>query len=103
MAQERNTSPIAKLAVVDVEVGISDHKIHDIGAVRHDGSVFHQSSKEGLLEFLENVDIVCGSASVRFIVAWRPKDAGKSEPEIPVVLADIVLERKRGVDSQESM
>lgn len=64
MAQERNTSPIAKLAVVDVEVGISDHRIHDIGAVRHDGSIFHQSSKEGLLEFLENVDFVCGTLCI---------------------------------------
>ena len=75
MAQERNTSPIAKLAVVDVEVGISDHRIHDIGAVRHDGSIFHQSSKEGLLEFLENVDFVCGHNIIHHDVRYLFDDS----------------------------
>lgn len=31
------------------------------------------------------------SASVRFIVAWKPKDAPKEEPETAVLLADLVL------------
>ena len=31
------------------------------------------------------------SASVRFIVAWKPKDAPKDEPEHAVLLADMVL------------
>ena len=31
------------------------------------------------------------SASVRFIVAWKPKDAPKEEPETAVLLADMVL------------
>ena len=31
------------------------------------------------------------SASVRFIVAWKPKDAPKDEPETAVLLADLVL------------
>ena len=31
------------------------------------------------------------SASVRFIVAWKPKDAPKNEPETAVLLADLVL------------
>ena len=33
------------------------------------------------------------SASVRFIVAWKPKDAPKDESESAVVLADMVLAR----------
>jgi len=33
------------------------------------------------------------SASVRFIVAWKPKDAPKEEPETAVLLPDIVLSR----------
>ena len=45
--------------------------------------------------YWEEKGYVVRSASVRFIVAWRPKDAKRSEPEIPVVLADMVLERKR--------
>ena len=31
------------------------------------------------------------SASVRFVVAWKPKDAPKDEPETAVLLADLVL------------
>lgn len=31
------------------------------------------------------------SASVRFVVAWKPKDAPKSEPETAVLLADLLL------------
>lgn len=31
------------------------------------------------------------SASVRFIVAWKPKNAPKEEPETAVLLADMVL------------
>jgi ATP-dependent DNA helicase RecQ len=31
------------------------------------------------------------SASVRFIVAWKPKDAQKDESETAVLLADLVL------------
>lgn len=31
------------------------------------------------------------SASVRFVVAWKPKDAQKNEPETAVLLADLML------------
>lgn len=31
------------------------------------------------------------SASVRFVVAWKPKDAPKDGPEIAVLLADLLL------------
>lgn len=47
-------------AVVDIEVGLKDHKIHDIGALKHDGSIFHQNSKDALFIFLDNVDYICG-------------------------------------------
>ena len=50
----------SRFAFVDVEVGFKDHKIHDIGAVRYDGAFFHKASKIELLDFLKNVDYVCG-------------------------------------------
>ena len=34
------------------------------------------------------------SASVRFVVAWKSKDAPKEEPETAVLLADLVLSSK---------
>jgi len=45
---------------VDVEVGMRDNKIHDIGAVRWDGAVFHSADKQGVLMFLEDVEFICG-------------------------------------------
>lgn len=47
-------------AVVDVEVGINDHKIHDIGALRYDEAEFHKTSIADLLDFIADVKYVCG-------------------------------------------
>lgn len=47
-------------AIVDVEVGLKDHKIHDIGALKHDDTTFHKTSKEELFIFLNDVDYICG-------------------------------------------
>ena len=49
-----------RYAVVDVEIGLTDHRIHDIGALRYDGAIFHKASKEELLPFLERVEYLCG-------------------------------------------
>lgn len=53
----RDTS---KFAIVDVEVGVKDKKIHDIGALRWDGETFHSGDKREAWKFLEGVDYVCG-------------------------------------------
>lgn len=45
---------------MDLEVGVLDHKIHDIGALRHDGAVYHHASRDGLLQFIDEVDFLCG-------------------------------------------
>ena len=50
----------SRWAIVDVEVGMKDHKIHDIGALRENGAVFHNCSKEALTDFLQGVEYVCG-------------------------------------------
>lgn len=44
----------------DTETGIDDNKIHDIGAVRKDGAVFHSASKEDFCKFISGSDFVCG-------------------------------------------
>lgn len=51
-----------KWAFVDTEVGLKDHKIHDIGALRYDGTTFHKNDKTSLVQFLTeaNVDFICG-------------------------------------------
>ena len=50
------------IAFVDTEVGLKDHKIHDIGALRYDGANFHQASQTALNKFLQEgkVDYICG-------------------------------------------
>ena len=46
--------------VIDIEVGIKDQKIHDIGALRHDGATFHNASKEELFTFIGKTEYICG-------------------------------------------
>ncbi len=50
----------SRYCFVDVEVGLRDKKIHDIGAVRWDGAVYHTADKQGLIAFLKDVDFICG-------------------------------------------
>ena len=49
-----------RYALIDVEVGLNDHKIHDIGAFRDDEATYHKADKEGLFKFLKDVNYVCG-------------------------------------------
>lgn len=50
----------SRYVFVDVEVGLKDHKIHDIGALRWDRAVYHSANKRNLMDFLKDVDFVCG-------------------------------------------
>lgn len=47
-------------AFVDVEVGLKDNKIHDIGALKWDDSKFHSANKHDLQIFIKDIDYVCG-------------------------------------------
>lgn len=55
-----DSSGECRYAVIDVEVGVSDHKIYDIGAIRYDGAVFHKASRNELLEFVGDAEYLCG-------------------------------------------
>lgn len=65
-----------RYAVVDVEVGLTDHRIHDIGALRYDGAIFHKASKEELTSFLNRVEYLCGHNIIhhdaRYLFADQP-------------------------------
>lgn len=57
----RSISPDAsRYAFIDVEVGLKDHRIHDIGALKWDRTIFHSANKREFLDFLKGVDFVCG-------------------------------------------
>ena len=46
------------IAFVDTEVGLKDHKIHDIGALRDDGATFHQASQTALNRFYKKERLI---------------------------------------------
>lgn len=50
----------SRYAMIDVEVGLRDYKIHDIGSVRYDDAIFHKASKKEFLSFIKKVDFLCG-------------------------------------------
>ena len=50
----------SRYSFIDVEVGMKDHRIHDIGALRWDRAIFHSANKRELLDYLKDVDFVCG-------------------------------------------
>ncbi len=64
LTKSEDNAPIerdaSRIAFVDVEVGLTDHKIHDIGALRYDGATFHKASKRELLEFINDAHYICG-------------------------------------------
>ena len=35
-------------AIVDAEIGLEDKKVHDIGALRYDGAVYHKASEKAV-------------------------------------------------------
>ncbi len=49
-----------RIFFLDTEVGVSDKKVHDIGAVSHDGRVLHTQDVQELVGFLANAEYVCG-------------------------------------------
>ena len=45
---------------IDSEIGLSDHKIKDLGALKENGVQFHSASQNGFLNFIDGVDFLCG-------------------------------------------
>ena len=60
IGKSTNAHDASRYAMVDVEVGWKDRKIHDIGALKYDQSVFHNASQSSLFDFLDDVDYLCG-------------------------------------------
>lgn len=58
--EEHQKSSGSRYAFVDVETGVKDRKVHDIGALRWDGACFHSANKRELMDFLRDVEYVCG-------------------------------------------
>lgn len=50
---------------IDTEVGVTDHKVHDIGAVSGEGSILHTGKVEELADFVGDTAFVCGHNLLR--------------------------------------
>jgi hypothetical protein len=48
------------ITFIDTEIDPNNRKILDIGAVKDDGSLFHQASVGDFTKFVQGVDFVCG-------------------------------------------
>ncbi|MDE6490695.1 MAG: ATP-binding domain-containing protein, partial [Muribaculaceae bacterium] len=99
---------VLQLSLKDVYLGLFKNRQQEIQALRGgdpltysnfclyssltDKSIARLSTKmQGTLSEWEQRGYKVKSASVRFVVAWKPKDAPKTEQPTSVVLADLTL------------
>lgn len=67
------------ISFIDTEIDPNSLKVLDIGAVKDDGSLYHQPSIQGLVQFLQGVDFVCGHNILKHDIKYIGKnlvDAG---------------------------
>lgn len=69
----------------DTEIGVSDQKIHDIGAVRSDGAVFRRASVQDFCRFLNGSRFVCGHNIIHHDLFYLQTVLKK---ELPVIAID---------------
>ena len=74
--KNKETEKLFKLAYTDAMTG-----------------VYNRNAYEETLEKLKTKGYVPTSSEVRFIVAWKPKDAPKEEKEHAVMLLDLTMSR----------
>ena len=99
---------ILQLSHKDVNLGFFKERKQEVLALRGGDSLIYNdfflyssstdkpiaklsSRMQGTLSEWEQRGYKVKSASVRFVVAWKPKDAQKNEPETAVLLADLML------------
>ena len=99
---------VLQLSHKDVNLGFFKEKKQEVLALRGGDSLTYDdfflyssltdkpvaklsSKMQGILSEWEQRGYKVKSASVRFVVAWKPKDAPKDEAETAVLLADLIL------------
>ena len=80
-----------RYALVDVEVALKDHKIHDIGALRYDGATFHDTSKKELFEFLNDTDYICGHNIIHHDAKYLFADTENHSPLVDTLYMSPLL------------
>ena len=72
------------LVLIDCEVGVDDHKIHDVGAVRPGGAVLHTADPSQLAPFLEGAEFLCGHNIVHHDLVYLAPHLGQAAA-LPVI------------------
>ena len=78
-------------AFVDIEVGLSDQRIHDIGALRYDGAIYHGCSKGELAVFLNDADYLCGHNIIHHDAKYLFADNGICKPLVDTLFLSPLL------------
>ena len=85
-------------AIVDVEVGLKDKKIHDIGAVRSDGAIYHHAYRQGLMDFISGAEYICGHNIIHHDLEYLSKYISSDFVQKPVIdtlrLSSLIFIRK---------
>ena len=88
-----------RYALVDVEVALKDHKIHDIGALRYDGATFHDTSKKELFEFLNDTDYICGHNIIHHDAKYLFADTENHSPLVDTLYMSPLLFPERPMNN----
>ena len=64
---------VKQVVFIDLEVGRDDLKIHDIGAVRNDGTPFHSNSFQSFKTFISDSEYLCGHNVLRHDLKYLQK------------------------------
>lgn len=73
-----------KIVFIDTEIGIEDKKIHDIGAIRSDKTVFHSSSLHDFYNFISDSEFVCGHNIIHHDLKYLPLNSYQANKYKPI-------------------
>lgn len=69
---------------IDTEVGVDDHKIHDIGAIRQDRASFHAANIREFAAFVEGTEYICGHNILHHDLKYLQNALGYELPAIKI-------------------
>ena len=72
------------IVFIDIEVGSTDQRIHDIGAVSTSGAVLHTGKTDELVEFLGDTRFICGHNLVRHDLKYLSASLAGKPSLIPI-------------------
>lgn len=72
------------IVFIDTEVGVNDHKIHDIGAVRSDRTWFHAASVRDFAKFVAGTEYLCGHNILRHDLKYIERALGEELQAIAI-------------------